>query len=69
MGVWGAWHGRVGGGRGMGVWHGCVGAWHGCVLYWHMLCVGMYSDLHGDLVHLLWELGLIFLFDYSEVSH
>ena len=24
----------------------------------------MYSDLHGDLVHLLWELGLIFLFDY-----
>ena len=54
VGVGVAWVWHV---RGMGVC--CIGT----------CCVGMYSDLHGDLVHLLWELGLIFLFDYSEVSH
>ena len=30
---------------------------------------GVWSHVHGDLVHLLRELGLVLLFDNSELSH
>lgn len=44
------------------------GAVHVCMLMWGVV-TWVWSHVHGDLVHLLRELGLVLLFDNSELSH